>query len=1117
MVKKNGLQRLLAFLIVFAVILSVLPAVFSEEAQTEETVYGVDKLWRQIDNLSNAAAKRGVPGEAAFASISDKVYALVEASDTAAPHTLAANGSFISWVDRETQIPCCYSPEQEAAKAGMSALSASDTAQEILRSAAPTRTASLSDCPQSLNVGLLQPYWESNASYYDASFRYYSSFFVQQANQLAQKTGGELIHFTMENVTPDTVAYTLQNCGFVMINTHGITDYSNGSDKTSRANSSYLCLTINSNSVSDIVSLLHEEDYKTTHTGPFGTYYDVYYGSGYYCINGTVIANHMTADAPNSLFYIGCCLGMATDGIIAPLREKGVETAIGFSQSVTFKGDYSYMMSVTQSFSDGDNLAEAMAEAKQNVGITDPYKTKDSCYPIVVSTADVYPGHGYVDAPQAVSSSWHLSTHQLFFSVPSAVEAIPAVYLGDGDTVILPAAGEVDDYTFAGWSTTPVGHETVPPTLMLSGEGYAPSYSTTIYAVYTWQESHTGGYRKVTTQPSLFSGKYLIVYEDDGIAFNASASDVDGAQNYISVTIDQQHHISSDASVEAAAVTIQRVSKKSYYSIQLPNNQYIGNRGNSAGINHNQSFSEELGNMITLNAEDQTFSIRNQTDHYTLLYYSTTNRFSYYKADALNSNHHAVSLYHRESNSLIDMYTSAPDTSCEHTVCSVRVITPTCVHDGYTSYTCNECGASWTTNHKSARGHFFNNGVKTPATSGSFGYTTYTCLRSGCGYSYQTDFVGLDYQVTLNVRGEDWMTILVNSYDGAVLPDPDGTVSGYEFAGWSAAPILSESATADLITDLYYPMAESTVYAVYSRRVDGVLFYSTVQTELKIYSASLILNGKIDIAFTAQLPAGYSNPRMIVNGTELAADSADRGTYVFVYTGVNPQCIGDSFTATLCAMHDGTEESVSIENYSVRQYCVNKLRDGTISDELRCLLSDLLAYGEAAQFYTGYKLDTLITDGDDISDPRYSFTFYVTGYRVRFEGAAEENTRWLNAGLTLSDSVAMRLRFYAVDTDGLEITVSLNNRTRTYSAADLSALDGMTNVYEISFDDVCAEEFADNVTARFTKNGTTVGNTLYYSVNAYVQSNLESAQLNLANLVLALYNYGESARAYAGK
>ena len=1107
--KNYAIRRVIAFIIVLSVMLPVLPAVFSEDATSVDAPLAADRLWDQIDSLRHSVQKRGVSaGEAAYASLSDKVYDLVSASGTAVEGSLFANGDFIKWIDSETGIPCCYSPAHEAEQSASCEEPASDT-RTLTLDTLPQYSLSSSNCPQSLNVGLLQPFWESNSNYYDAGFTRYSTFFLQQANKLAETTGGNVIRFSMGDVTPDTIAYTLQNCGMVIINCHGGTDYSNNGDHTSRANCSYLWLTSGGGSIEGMKALLYPEDYKTTHIGTYGTYSDVYYSGSTYCISGNVIANHMTADAPSSMFYIGCCLGMATDGLFAPLLAKGVKVAFGFTQSITFKGDYAYMLSMTASLANGNTINTAIADAKQEVGLRDPYMISRPAYPIAVSSEDIYPGQGNVDAPQTVHSTWHLSKYCVNFSVPPSTTQIPSVYLGEDDSVTLPCADDIDGYNFVGWSLVPIIEMTDAPTILQLDETYIPSSHSMLYAVYQRTSVQSGGYVKVTSEPSAWNGKYLLVKEDGTAAFNASlattSQDFNTSHNYITVEA-VNNQISPSVEVEAAAVTINRISGTPYYSIKLPCNKYLGNSGAGARINVNGDTPYE--NSITFDGDKQTVTITTKGTAYSFLFNPGQNndRFSFY--DPGGKDLQSVCLYKKDINTSVHSYTTVPIISgCTHSSYRTTVTSANCLSGGYSTRTCNNCGMSWTFNYTKPLGHMFDKGVTTEASQGVFGCTAYTCRRTGCGYSYETDFSGLDYQVTLSVFGSAWETVTVNSYDGAILPDPIASADGYSFAGWSEVPIASESAAADLITDLYYPMEDATLYAVFERCVDHVIFYSTTQKELKIHSASLILNGKTDIAFTAQLPDGYSDARMVVNGTEIADD----GTHVFVYSGINPQCIGDSITATLYATKDGSEESVSIENYSVRQYCVHKLADGSISDALRTLLSDLLAYGEAAQLYMNYKTDSLVTDGDDISNPMYSFPSIITGYRASFDGTPDESVCWVETSLTLTDSVAMMFRFRAESTENLSVTITINGRSQTFT--EFTSIGG--DIYEVSFTGISAEEFADTVTASFSRNDAQIGNTVSYSVNSYVQSKMNSEDDNLAYLVMSLYSFGASAAAYA--
>lgn len=235
---------------------------------------------------------------------------------------------------------------------------------------------------------------------------------------------------------------------------------------------------------------------------------------------------------------------------------------------------------------------------------------------------------------------------------------------------------------------------------------------------------------------------------------------------------------------------------------------------------------------------------------------------------------------------------------------------------------------------------------------------------------------------------------------------------------------------------------------------------------------------------------------------------ADDGSHTFTFTGVNPQCMGDTISATLYATNNSVEESVSKNDYSVRQYCVNQLAK-TTDATLRTLLSDILAYGACAQTYMDYKTASLVTSGGDIVSPTYSSFTALSGLSATFSGTAATGLEWVGASLTLTDGVAMNFRFYAASTSGLSVKVTLDGRTETFTSLG-------NGLYEISFTGIKANEFADTVSASFYRNNAKLGDTVSYSVNTYVCSKQADSNAALANLVRALYNYGASAAAYAG-
>ena len=138
----------------------------------------------------------------------------------------------------------------------------------------------------------------------------------------------------------------------------------------------------------------------------------------------------------------------------------------------------------------------------------------------------------------------------------------------------------------------------------------------------------------------------------------------------------------------------------------------------------------------------------------------------------------------------------------------------------------------------------------------------------------------------------------------------------------------------------------------------------------------------------------------------------------------------------------------------------------------------------------------------------------LSGLAPFFTGTADKDTYWLSAGLTLSDSVAMRLTFCAASTEGLTVKVTVNGREQIFTAADFAPVDGKENTYRITFRGIKATEFADAVTAEFLKDGKPLGNTLSYTVNTYICAKQDCGDAVLEALVKALCNYGASAVAY---
>ena len=447
---KHTLKRLLAFLLTIGMVCGLLPTLaFATDTEinpdpvpiAQEAYDAVTAdVWQNIETIEDTKviAKRGTSADASsYAAIIDDVIATVEASDTYVEGSINRNGDFFTWETTEGVV-CGYSPRL---RAQVRATGNADADVAATGGIETTSYATKGGSAGSLNVSLIGPYYDG----LDSSF---TNQYQNEASSIAAATGGTYTLYKTTSATIDNIASAMESSGVVIFDSHGDTDYyTDTGDYTSQANTSYLCLQSGTG--------LTTADQQSV-TGTYGTYYHAYYAGSngsmkYYCVDGTAIANHMDQAAPNSLLWMAICLGMATDGMQAPLRAKGVEVVYGYSQSVTFSGDYQWEAAFWNKMKAGENVATAISYMKNLYGIKDPYETSYPAYPIVASSEDTYPGQGKVDNLQTVYSTWTLkeSTEPSYtFTAQSNNTAYGTVSVLDNVITPTPKIGcEVVGYT----------------------------------------------------------------------------------------------------------------------------------------------------------------------------------------------------------------------------------------------------------------------------------------------------------------------------------------------------------------------------------------------------------------------------------------------------------------------------------------------------------------------------------------------------------------------------------------------------------------------------------------------------------------------------------------------
>lgn len=227
------------------------------------------------------------------------------------------------------------------------------------------------------------------------------------------------------------------------------------------------------------------------------------------------------------------------------------------------------------------------------------------------------------------------------------------------------------------------------------------------------------------------------------------------------------------------------------------------------------------------------------------------------------------------------------------------------------------------------------------------------------------------------------------------------------------------------------------------------------------------------------------------------------GTFTFAFEGIGAQCMSDTITAALVSTdNEGNETVHSTVDYRIKDYAQTLLNDTNSSDELKEFVSDMLRYGDAAQFYRNYNLDNLATK---------DVTGLVEAEKEKLPTEEDEmslvkntenalgNVRFKSATVRFSNINALVIKLNAV-----------TENTKLYVNDELVELDGTTFVT----DGINADKYDDTFTFEL-KEGDELIQTLTYSINAYAFSMQDSSKATMASLARALYAYGASAKAYA--
>ncbi len=385
------------------------------------------------------------------------------------------------------------------------------------------------------NVLLVAPYYGKDSSFTDQ--------YKKEAQSIANATGGTYTLIQSTSATGPAIAAAYPNKGVIIYDSHGA---QNGT-------STYLCLTTNTGIT----------------TTDYNNGWAVNAGSGTAWIDGRYIQNHISSSLSNPFVWMAICEGMKKEGkgtTGTALLAAGCGGVYGYSQSVSFTGDYKYEAKFWTEMKNGATVKDAIKVMKNTYGVPDPVSGGDA-YPIVMSPVDPFPSNP--DGAQTVNCTWKLlggtTTQDPISSV--SVSAVN-VYVGGTANVNVTVNPSTADYTITSYTSSNTSVATVSSSGVVTGvkAGTATltvkvkdnSTNTTYTKTATITVSNFEGYVKVDTVE--VGEKYIIIDSSaiSGTTGYAVGNSVVANSHYlngVAVTVNSDGTLTIPSSVNANAIT----------------------------------------------------------------------------------------------------------------------------------------------------------------------------------------------------------------------------------------------------------------------------------------------------------------------------------------------------------------------------------------------------------------------------------------------------------------------------------------------------------------------------------------------------------------------------------
>ena len=436
-----------------------------------------------------------------------------------------------------------------------------------------------------------------------------------------------------------------------------------------------------------------------------------------------------------------------------------------------------------------------------------------------------------------------------------------------------------------------------------------------------------------------------------------------------------------------------------------------------------------------------------------------------------------------------------------------------CTAENYGEYTSNnnsthtqtgicDCGATITKTEACSFGE-----IVTPPTQTEQGYTTYTC--ENCGYSYQDDFMpalGVEtFTVTYYANGNtDEQKYEQNSTITLPTADTETANDGFVFIGWTTEQYNAQTAPEALLKagDNFLIDDNKTLYAVYEKNIYGLV------TDAANLAAGdkVVIAAKDDSVALSTTQNSNNRPQATItkNGDTITFGNDVQvitlelgtvdGTFAFkVDDGyLYAASSGSNHLKTKAELDENGSWKIEIKESVATikaqgEYTRNWLRYNSTSSLFSC-------YGSGQKDICLYKQETLYTT----APPKIDTASITVGESLS-----------MNYYVILPDAYSSATMRFTLDGKTVE---NINGEKQT---------DGR---YKFTFVNIPPQCIAENITAAVVYNGSEIAKLENYSIATYVNNQLEKIKdstedkdAKLRNLLNSILAYGEAAKNYCAE